>query len=125
MRPQPGVLADQRETSSDLQRRLVKSPQPFTNDGGAATLNAPTNPSFRSSGSPSELRDKPKSVGCANTSLSAEEMAAVGYDPGATKGTWSLISGHPTKNNQRQAGRPGKVNAGTTSRENSRMRQGS
>jgi hypothetical protein len=123
MRPQPGVLADQAETSSDLQRRLTRSPQPFTNDGGAATMKPPAHPDYRSSGSPSELRDRPKSVGCANTSLSSEEMAAIGYDPGATKGDWSIISGHATKNNQRQAGRPGKTNQSTSAKENARMRQ--
>src|SRR2546430_16978784 len=38
MKPSPGVLANQADTSADLQKRLKKSPQPFTASGGAATL---------------------------------------------------------------------------------------
>ena len=38
MKPRPGVLANQADTSADLQKRLKKSPQPFTAKGGAATL---------------------------------------------------------------------------------------
>src|SRR5690242_9018576 len=43
MKPRPGVLANQAKTSSDLQNRLTKAQQPFTQTGGAATL--PTSPS--------------------------------------------------------------------------------
>jgi hypothetical protein len=50
-------------------------------------------------------------------------MAAFGYGPNDTKGTWSLISGHATKSNQRQSGRPGNRSTGTSARENARVRQ--
>ena len=124
MAPRPGVPANQADTSRDLMRRLSgKAPQPFTNQGGAATLSAPTNPAYRSTGKPRELVENGTHVGCANTSLSKAEMAALGYGANDTKSPWSIISGNPTRNNQRQAGRPGNVNKGTSSRENARMRQ--
>jgi hypothetical protein len=125
MRPQPGVLANQAETSKDLQERLTKATQPFTNEGGAATL-----PTGRHDGSTegvpynvmAPVNARPQSYGKAVMSEAAM-FDAVGYAPGATKGAGSIISGFPTRGAQRQAGRPGKVNAGTSSRENSRMRQ--
>jgi hypothetical protein len=112
------------DTSRDAQKLIKRPPSPLDNPYGAKNIPAPTQKDFRSTGSPSELRDRPKSIGCANTTLSAEEMAAVGYAPSATKGTWSLISGQPTRGNQRQAGKPGSRNSNTSARENSRMRQG-
>jgi hypothetical protein len=41
MRPTPGILNDAKETSRDLEKRLLgKATQPFTNEDGAATLAA-------------------------------------------------------------------------------------
>jgi len=128
--PRPPVLTDQARTSAGAQRIIPRPPMPFENPQGSVNVPAPTNRTERFSGNNATegrtrfLRSSSASIH-SGTSLSREEMAAVGYDPDATKGTWSLISGHATKNSPRQAGRPGKVNAGTSSRENSRMRQGS
>jgi hypothetical protein len=123
MRPQAPVLSNQAETSRTAQRMIPRPPMPFENPQGSVNVPAPTHRGFRSTGNPKELNYQKTEVGCANTSLSASEMAAVGYGPNDTKGTWSLISGHATKNNQRQAGKPGKSNQGTSARENSRVRQ--
>jgi len=123
MVPREPVLSNQAETSRDIAKRILRAPQPFTNTGGAATLPAPTHRGYRSTGDPKELIDKKTNVGCANTSLTADEMAAIGYGPNDTKGTWSLISGHATKNNQRQSGRPGNTSRNTSARENARVRQ--
>ena len=121
--PRAPVLSNQAETSRTAQRIIPRPPMPFENPMGSLNVPAPTHRSYRSDGNPRELRDQKSNVGCANTSLTADEMAAVGYGPNDTKGTWSLISGHATKNNQRQAGKPGKSNQGTSARENARVRQ--
>jgi hypothetical protein len=131
MRPQPGVLANQAETSRDLERRLTKSPQPFTNEDGAATL--PTGRLDMSTlGIPynvmADVNAKPQSygkhVGCGNTSeinsdavgySRAELMAARGYRE------QHGVAGRP--GSARQAGMPGTKNANTTARANARMRQ--
>jgi hypothetical protein len=128
MTPKPGVLANQAETSLDLQRRLSgKAPQPFTNRGGAATLAAPAHSGFGSTGSP---REGVQRYGGGNkhsvhsgTSLSAEDMAAVGYGPKDTRGSGPIISGYPTSGGKRQAGRPGNVNKETSAKDNARVRQ--
>jgi hypothetical protein len=125
MQPRAPVLANQAETSRDLQQRLRgQATQPFTNKGGAATLPVPTNPAYRSTGNPKELNYQIKSIGCGNTSLSAEQMDAVGYSPNATKSDNPIISGHPSRGNVRQVGKPGSRNSDTSARENSRMRSG-
>jgi hypothetical protein len=101
---------------------------PFENPYGSKNVPAPANRTGRFSGNNATegrtrfLQHSSASVH-SGTSLSREEMAAIGYEPNDTKGTWSLISGNATKNNQRQAGRPGNVNKGTSAKENSRMRQ--
>src|SRR5258708_3952548 len=38
MAPRPSIPANQAETSKDLEARLVAAPQPFTYEGGSATL---------------------------------------------------------------------------------------
>src|SRR5437588_7185479 len=38
MAPRPSIPANQAATSSDLEKRLMARPQPFTYEGGAATL---------------------------------------------------------------------------------------
>ena len=122
------MLANQAETSLDLERRLSgKAPQPFTNRGGAATLAAPAHSSFGSTGSPREGQERygggNKHSVHSGTSLDAEMMAAVGYGPKDTRSNESIISGYPLKNTQRQAGRPGNVNKGASAKDNARVRQ--
>jgi len=121
--PRPPVLSNQAETSRTAQRMIPRPPMPFENPMGSVNVPAPTHRGYRSTGHPKELIDKKTNVGCANTSLTADEMAAIGYGPNDTKGTWSLISGHATKNNPRQAGRPGNASRNTSARENARVRQ--
>jgi hypothetical protein len=102
-------------------------PQPFTYEGGGATL-----PTDRHDGSTegipynvmADVNAKPQSygtlVGCANTGET--NWAASGDSkPG---GYNSINSGFPTRGVQRQASMPGTRNSNTSSRENSRMRQG-
>jgi hypothetical protein len=124
MVPRPSIQADQAQTSKDLEARIRANPQPFTYEGGAATLRTD-----RHDGSTegihynvmAPVNAKPQSYG--SPVMSDKEMLAATGDskPG---GYNSINSGFPTRGNERQAGRPGKVNAGTSSRENSRMRQG-
>jgi hypothetical protein len=127
MTPKPGVLANQAETSLDLQNRIMKAPQPFTNKGGAATTPAPTHSSFGSTGSAREGQERygggNKHSVHSGTSLDAEMMAAVGYGPKATRSDNPIISGNPFKGNQRQAGRPGNVNKGASAKDSQRVRQ--
>jgi hypothetical protein len=92
------------ETSSDTERQIRQPAQPFANPQGTVNLPAPTHPGFRSTGGPKELVDKFKDVGCKDTSTTDEMMAAVGYSPSATKSTNPIISGYPTRNNQRRTG---------------------
>ena len=127
MQPRPGVLANQADTSRDLQRRLTgKAPQPFTNEGGAATLQPPTHPAYRSTGNPKELNYEisTKHSVCKPYSLSAEEKAAIGEDDSTFPGGYNgpLNNGF-RGSGARQAGKPGSRNSNTSSRENSRMRQ--
>jgi hypothetical protein len=129
MRPRAPVLANQAETSRDLQRRISgQSPQPFTDRGGAATLPAPANRNysqkaglpakgiFGSSHGGSEITH----VGCGNTATTKEQLAASGDT--LPKGYNSIISGHPG-GTKKQAGRPGNPSRNTSARENARMRQ--
>jgi hypothetical protein len=126
MAPRPSIPANQAETSSDLEKRLLAKPQPFTYEGGAATLAAGSHDGS-TEGIPynvmADVNAKPQSygayVGCGNTSET--NYAATGdTKPG---GYNSINSGFPTRGNQRQAGRPGNKNSNTSARENSRMRQ--
>jgi hypothetical protein len=127
MRPTPGVLSNQAETSRDLQARLTKATEPFSNRGGAATLPTGVHDSSTEgqhynvvtgvNAQPQSLAGK--HVGCANTGET--NWAASGDSkPG---GYNSINSGFPTRGAQRQSGRPGSRNSNTSSRENSRMRQ--
>lgn len=131
MRPEPGVLANQAETSADLQRRLMKATQPFTNEGGAATL-----PTGRHDGSTegvpynvvADVNARPQSygkpVGCANTS--ELNYDAVGYSRAeimAARGYREQQSVRGVRSNPRQTAMPGTKNSGASSRDNSRMRQ--
>jgi hypothetical protein len=125
MVPRPSIPANQAETSKDLEARILAKPQPFTYDTLAATL--PTDRLDMSTlGIPynvmAPVDAKPQSYGKPVMSES-DAFAAVGYAPGATKGTGSIISGSPTRGVERQAGRPGNKNTDTSSRDTARLRQ--
>jgi hypothetical protein len=130
MRPRAPVLANQAETSRDLQRRISgQSPQPFTDRGGAATLPAPANRNYsQKAGLPakgifgtSHGGSEITHLGCANTETTDDMLAAVG-EPRKPKGYNSIISGHPG-GIKKQAGRPGNPSRGTSAKENARLRQ--
>jgi hypothetical protein len=127
MVPIPSIPANQAETSKDLEARLLAPPQPFTYDTLAATLptghhdgsteGVPYNVMTDVNAEPQRLAGT--HVGCANTGET--NWAASGDSkPG---GYNSINSGFPTRGNQRQAGKPGKSNQGTSARENARVRQ--
>jgi hypothetical protein len=128
MRPEPGVLANQAETSRDLQQRIDRNPQPFIK-GGAATLPAPPNRNYsQKAGLPakgifgtSHGGSEITHLGCANTETTDDMLAAVG-EPRKPKGYNSIISGHPG-GIKKQAGRPGNPSRGTSAKENARLRQ--
>jgi hypothetical protein len=124
MAPRPSIPANQVETSKDLEARLRANPQPFTYEGGAATLRTD-----RHDGSTegvhynvmAPVNARPQSYG--SPVMSKQEMSDAVGGGMPTTGYNAINSGFPTRGNERQAGRPGKVNAGTSSRDNSRMRQ--
>jgi hypothetical protein len=110
MRPRPPVLANQADTSNDAQKMVRRPPEPFADPQGQLNV-PPGRLNYKTLGIPYEVQSrgpKPQSygklVGVANTSLSASEMAAVGYSPNATKSNSSIISGNPTRNAQRRTG---------------------
>jgi hypothetical protein len=103
MRPTPNVLSDAADTSRDAQRLVSQPPAPFQNPFGSVNVPAPTN--ARGSWREDSLDgSRGRRVGCANTSLSDEEMAAIGYGPNDTKSNSPIISGQPLRNNARRAG---------------------
>lgn len=108
MRPRPPVLSDAAHTSSDSQKEIRRPPMPFADPQGALNVPAPANRTERFSGNnATEGRTRflrSSKVGCANTSLSADEMAAIGYGPNDTKSSNPIISGRPTQNQQRKMG---------------------
>lgn len=111
MRPIPPVLTDQ-YTSEGAQRIISRPPSPFDNPHSSVNVPAPANPSARYSGdNATEGRTRWGGSSSASvhngTSLTREEMAAIGYEPGDTKSTESIISGFPMRNSQRQSGMPG------------------
>jgi hypothetical protein len=127
MVPRPSIPADQAETSKDLERRLVANPQPFTYEGGAATLTTDRldmsqlgEPYNVMSPVDAKTRSMGTHVGCANTGET--NWAATGDSkPG---GYNSINSGYPTRGNQRQAGQPGtRSNKSASGREIARTRQ--
>src|SRR5438270_8825007 len=116
MQPRPGVLANQADTSRDLQRRLTgKAPQPFTNADGAATLQPPTHPQFRSTGNPKELNYEisTKHSICKPYGLSADEKAAIGESDSTfpSKGYNPINNGFQHGTGKRQSGKPGSKNS--------------
>jgi hypothetical protein len=91
---------------------ITRPPGPFDNPYGSVNVPAPANPGERFSGdNATEGRTRWQGHSSASvhngTSLTREEMAAIGYEPGDTKSTESIISGFPLKNSQRQSGMPG------------------
>jgi hypothetical protein len=123
MRPQPPVLTDQARTSVEAQRQIEVPPAPFGNKNSMAQSAPPTHPAYRSTGNAKELNYQSTRVGCANTSLSADEMAAIGYGPKDTTSAEPIISGRPLQNRERQSGMPGTRSKSASSREVARMRQ--
>jgi hypothetical protein len=126
MRPAAPILTDQARTSSDAQRKIARPPMPFADAQQGSLQRVPTQKDFRSTGNPKELNYEISTKHSIHngTKMSADMMAAVGYGPSDTMSTESIISGNPTRNNQRRAGKPGSRNSNTSARENSRMRQG-
>ncbi|SRR6266478_4128245 len=134
MAPRPSIPANQAETSRDLERRIVAAPQPFTYEGGAATT--PTGRLDMSTlGIPynvmAPVDAKPQSygayVGCGNTQMTADEARSTGHDRAQVigwRGYREQQSVRGVGSNPRQAKMPGTKNSGTSSRDNSRMRQG-
>lgn len=120
MRPRPPVRTNAADTSRDAERIISRPPMPFENPFGPANVAAPKGYSgsgrdYAGVNSPG-ARGKAggysaQNIGCANTSLTPDEMAAIGYGPNATKSENPIISGHPTRNNPRRAGMPGTRNA--------------
>jgi len=107
-RPVPSNAAD---TSRDSMRQIRQSGEPHSNPHGARQT--PTGRiNNRALGIPFErqapVNAKPQSygklAGVANTSLSAAEMAAVGYSPTATRSANPIISGYPTRGQRRTVG---------------------
>lgn len=91
------------ETSRDAERIISQPPAPFANEYGIAKL--PTGRLDMSTlgqpyGQASDVNARPqsggKNVGCQNTSLNDDQMAAIGYKPDATRSTNPIISGFPT-----------------------------
>jgi hypothetical protein len=125
MTPRPGVLANQAETSLDLQRRLApdRAPQPFTNRGGAATAPTGTVNQQRLGvpyGIAAGANAKPQSYG--SPVMSEKEMFAATGDT-KPRGYNAINDGFQTHGGKRQAGRPGNKNANTSAKDNARVRQ--
>jgi len=111
MRPVPPVLANAADTSRDSQRQIRQPGEPFSSPHGATQTRTGrvSNPSLGIPYTkPAPVNARPQSygkrAGVANTSLSAQEMAAVGYGPSATRSSNPIISGHPTRNQSRSTG---------------------
>jgi hypothetical protein len=126
------VLTDQARTSRDVTKQVMQTPQPWANPKGGAQVptgridNKKIGDFFER---PAPVNAKPQSigtrVGCAAAAkTSADMMAAVGYSPTATMSSEPIISGNPTRNQQRSIGpgsfpqstNSGKWNMGRTSR---------
>jgi hypothetical protein len=131
MRPRPPVLANQAETSRDLQSRISgQSPQPFTDRGGAATLPAPANRNYsQKAGLPakgifgsSHGGSEVTHIGCGNTETTADMVAAVGGGMPSGKG-YNPANNFRGTSGKRQAGRPGNSSQHTSAKEDRRLRQ--
>jgi hypothetical protein len=138
MRPAPPVLSDAAHTSRDAQKIVRRPAMPFADPQGSLNTPAPTSNYvntrkskdnvYYDGGSPVNPLQKAggysvKEVGCGNTSLSKEEMAAIGYGAKDTTSSDPIISGHPTRNAQRQSGTPGTRSKNASRREQAAVRQ--
>lgn len=115
-RPRPPVLTDAAATSRDAQNIVSRPPTPFDNPYGSANVPAPPNRNFsrdQIAGLPSRRGTSPSAQGGQatrdysvhkGTSLSADEMAAIGYSASDTRTGNPIVSGRPTQNNTRRAG---------------------
>ena len=136
--PRPPVLTDQARTSAGAQRIIPRPPMPFENPQGSLNVSAPVHPYFNTQkskdnvyfdkGSPVDPNQKAggykaTSASIHNGTATTDDMFAAVGEPRAPKGYNPINSGFPTRGNQRQAGRPGKSNQGTSARENARVRQ--
>jgi hypothetical protein len=97
------------ETSRNTEKQIKMPQQPFANARGAAKAPAPTNRNFakaQTAGRPAANLHGGSSRAAHNitnhsihngTTLSADQMAALGYKPNATKGINPIHSGFPTR----------------------------
>jgi hypothetical protein len=124
MQPRSPVMTDANTPSSDAQRQINQPPAPFANPNNAKNLPTGRLP-MNTLGIPyTKPTDGPRKESYGSAVMSdADMMAATGYTPNATKSSDPLRSGHPTRNNQRQAGRPGNKSTGTSAKDNARVRQ--
>jgi hypothetical protein len=127
MAPIPSIPANQAETSRDLEKRLMAPPQPFTYEGGAATLlpgsvrweNAPGCVPY---GQAVDVDARTQTYGHAPMSKAEMEAAASVDGMPSSAGVNSVNSGFPTRP-PRQAGMPGTRNTNSSGRANRLMRQ--
>jgi hypothetical protein len=130
MNPIPSIPANQAETSKDAEARILAPPQPFTYNTLSAALAAPRVGWNPDGAVPYDVHTDPNKgpqvIGGGHAPMSDAEIAAAASVDGmpSSKGVNPINSGFPTRGNQRQAGTPGSRNSNTSSRENSRMRQG-
>ncbi len=126
MAPRPSIRANQAETSKDLEERLQANPQPFTYEGGAATL-LPGSVKFAEVGIGYEYISEPDAPlskrGYGVEPMSKQEMSDAVGGGMPTTGYNPVNNGFQSGPAPRQAGTPGRSNQNTSSRDNSRMRQ--
>jgi hypothetical protein len=126
MRPQAPVLSNQAETSRTAQRMIPRPPMPFENPMGPVNLPAPAHSQFRSDGNAKESQKRYGGASSASihsgTSLSRDEMAAIGYGPKDTQSSNPIISGYPG-GMKRQSGMPRTNSKRASGRDNARVRQ--
>lgn len=115
-RSQRPVLTNAADTSRDAERIISQGPAIFANEYGIANVPAPPNRNFsrdQIAGLPSRRGTSPSAQGGQatrdysvhkGTSLSADEMAAIGYSASDTRSGNPIVSGRPTQNNTRRAG---------------------
>jgi hypothetical protein len=127
MAPIPSIRANQAETSKDAEARILAPPQPFTYEGGSATL-LPGSVKFAEVGIGYEYISEPgaplskRGYGVApQTKAEIEAAASVDGMP-SSAGQNPIITGYPT-GGARQAGMPGTRSKNASSREIARTRQ--
>jgi hypothetical protein len=116
-KPKTPVLTNQATTSAGAERVVRQSPQISGNRYGIASVPAGVHEGFSKAQRPygsTSSNLKPRPWGAAQphvdhsihkgTSLSAAEMAAVGYTANATRGKNPIHSGHPTRGVTRTVG---------------------